>query len=90
VLSVASTLCVKCEDVIKYRYNGTYSETGYDAFDDATDKKIPDVTSSALIVQYDTLKMENYTVTTDYMYDDVTFTLEGLDRTTKLPGLGFA
>jgi hypothetical protein len=34
--------------------------------------------------------MEKYTVTTDYMYDDVSFTLEGLDRTTNLPGLGFA
>ena len=53
MLSVASTLCVKCEDVIKYRYNGTYSETGYDAVDDATNKKVNDTTSSALIVDYD-------------------------------------
>lgn len=29
-------------------------------------------------------------MTTDYMYDDVKFTLEGLDRTTNLLGLGFA
>ena len=29
-------------------------------------------------------------MTTDYMYDDVKFTLEGLDRTLNLPGLGFA
>jgi hypothetical protein len=66
------------------------SETGYDAVDDTTNIKVPDVTSDAIIVQYDTLAIKKYTVTTDYMYDDVKFTLEGLDRTLNLPGLGFA
>jgi hypothetical protein len=34
--------------------------------------------------------MKNYTITTDYVYDDVSFYLDGFDREAVLPGFGFA
>jgi len=63
--------------------------TYFDAVDE-NGKAITETTSTVEAVLSDNNQMSHYTVTTDFLYDDVSFDLANFERTTFLPGLGFA